>query len=117
MDAVLHNTGVFFEHLADVGWASLGLALACQFAKLTCVSRAWRNIIRSAFPESEVRARTVFGAVLARVGVNAIIPARGGDVVGLYIVKHRVEGSSYATLATTLVALTVFDFVLAACFI
>jgi glycosyltransferase 2 family protein len=117
MDAVLHNIGVFFEHLADVGWAALGLALVCQFVKLGCVSRAWRNIIQASYPESDVRWRPVFGAILARVGVNAIVPARGGDAVGLYIVKHRLEGSSYATLATSLIALTLFDFVLAACFI
>lgn len=117
MSAVLHNIGVFFGHLADVGWAALGLALVCHFAKLGCVSRAWRNIISASYPGSHPRWRTVFGALLARVGVNAIIPARGGDAVGLYIVRHRLEGSSYATLATTLIALTLFDSVLAACFI
>lgn len=117
MSEVLHNIGVFFEHLADVGWTALGLALLCQFAKLVCVSRAWRNIIAAAYPDAQVGWRSVFGAVLARVGVNAVVPARGGDAAGLYIVRHRVEGSSYATLATSLVALTVFDFVLALCFV
>jgi uncharacterized membrane protein YbhN (UPF0104 family) len=115
--AVLHNIGVFFGHMADVGWAALGLALLCQLTKLGCVSRAWRNIIGAAYPDAPPRWRTVLGAVLARVGVNAIVPARGGDAVGLYIVKHRVEGSSYATLATTLIALTLFDSVLASVFI
>jgi uncharacterized membrane protein YbhN (UPF0104 family) len=117
MSAVLHNIGVFFGHLADVGWTSLGLALACHFLKLCCVSRAWRNIIDAAYPEAEVRWRTVLGAILARVGVNAIIPARGGDIVGLYIVKHRVQGATYATLGSTLVVLTLFDSIAASCFI
>jgi uncharacterized membrane protein YbhN (UPF0104 family) len=113
MQGVLHDIGVFFDHLTDVGWTALGLALLCQFLKLCCVSRAWRNIIAAAYPERLVRWRAVFGAYLARVGVNAIIPARGGDAVGLFIAKHRVEGSTYPTLASTLVALTLFDFVLA----
>jgi uncharacterized membrane protein YbhN (UPF0104 family) len=117
LNAVLHNIGVFFEHLADVGWGSLGVALACQLVKLGCVSRAWRNIIAAAYPKADVRWRSIFGAILARVGVNAILPARGGDVLGLYIVKHRVEGAAYATLGTTLVALTLFDMVLASAFI
>ena len=117
MDAVLHNIGVFFSHLADVGWGALGLALLCQLAKLGCVSRAWRNIIGASYPGASLRWRSVFGAVLARVGVNAIVPARGGDAVGLYIVKHRLEGGSYATLASTLVALTLFDSMLALVFI
>src|SRR5262249_10987453 len=117
MSAVLHDIHVFFNHLADVGWTALGLALLCQFAKLCCVSRAWRNIIAAAYPDRLVRWRSVFGAYLARVGVNAIVPARGGDAVGLFIAKHRVEGSTYPTLASTLVALTLFDFVLALGFI
>jgi uncharacterized membrane protein YbhN (UPF0104 family) len=117
MSAVLHDIHVFFNHLTDVGWTALGLALLCQFLKLCCVSRAWRNIIAAAYPERLVRWRSVFGAYLARVGVNAIVPARGGDAVGLFIAKHRVEGSTYPTLASTLVALTLFDFVLASSFI
>jgi uncharacterized membrane protein YbhN (UPF0104 family) len=117
MSGVLHDIRVFFEHLADVGWTALGVALLCQFVKLGCVSRAWRNIIAASYPEAEVRWRSVWGALLARVGVNAIVPARGGDAVGLFIVKRRVEGSSYATLAATLVALTLFDSVVALVFI
>jgi uncharacterized membrane protein YbhN (UPF0104 family) len=117
MSAVFHNIGVFFGHLAAVGWTALGLALLCHFVKLACVSRAWRNIVDASYPESRVPWRTVWGAVLARVGINAIIPARGGDVAGLFLVKRRVEGSTFSTLATTLVALTLFDSVAASCFI
>jgi uncharacterized membrane protein YbhN (UPF0104 family) len=117
MSGVLHDIRVFFHHLADVGWAALAAALVCQFIKLGCVSRAWRNIIAAAYPDAAVRWRSVWGALLARVGVNAIVPARGGDAVGLFIVKRRVEGSTYPTLASTLVALTLFDSIVALGFI
>src|SRR6478672_6555238 len=117
MSGVLHDIRVFFDHLADVGWTALGVALLCQFVKLGCVSRAWRNIIAASYPETQVPWRSIWGAMLARVGVNAIVPARGGDAVGLFIAKRRVEGSSYATLAATLVALTLFDSVVALFFI
>jgi len=117
MSAVFHDIGVFFGHLADVGWTALAFALACQFVKVGCVSRAWRNIIAASYPDSTVRWRSIWGAILARVGVNAIVPARGGDAVGLFIVKRRVEGSTYPTLAATLLALTLFDSVVAFCFI
>jgi uncharacterized membrane protein YbhN (UPF0104 family) len=117
MNGVLHDIGVFFHHLADVGWTALGIALACQFVKLCCVSRAWRNILAAAYPDVKVRWRSVFGAFLGRVGVNAIVPARGGDAVGLFIVKRRIEGATYPTLGATLVALTLFDSVVALCFI
>jgi uncharacterized membrane protein YbhN (UPF0104 family) len=117
MNAVFHNIGVFFGHLADVGWTALGIALLCHLVKTGFVSRAWRNIIAASYPGQNVRWRSVFGAILARVGVNAIVPARGGDAVGLFIVKRRVEGSTYPTLGATLVALTLFDSVVAFCFI
>ena len=117
MGAVLHDIRVFFDHLADVGWTALGIALVCQFVKVGCVSRAWRNIIAASYPGSVVRWRSIWGAMLARVGVNAVLPARGGDAVGLFIVKRRVEGSTYPTLGATLIALTLFDSVVALCFI
>src|SRR5437764_4612093 len=117
MGAVLHNIGVFFGHLAAVGWGSLGLALLCQFTKVCCVSRAWHNIIDASYPEEHVPQRTVTGAMFARVGINAIVPARGGDVAALFLVKRRVAGSSIPTLGTTLIVLTLFDMVAASCFI
>ena len=64
MSAVLHDMRVFFDHLADVGWTALGIALLCQFVKVACVSRAWRNIIAAAYPESVVGWRSVWGAIL-----------------------------------------------------
>src|SRR2546423_4091861 len=117
MSAVLHDIRVFFDHLADVGWTALGIALLCQLTKLCCTSRAWRNILATSYAEENVRWRSIFGAYLARVGVNAIVPARGGDAVGLFIAKRRIEGATYPTLGATLVALTLFDSVLASCFI
>jgi uncharacterized membrane protein YbhN (UPF0104 family) len=117
LHAVFHNIGVFFGHLADVGWTALAAALACQFTKLCCVSTAWRNIIAASYPDERVPWRRVFAGYVARVGVNAVVPARAGDVAGLYIVKHRVGRTTYPTLASTLVSLTFFDFVAASCFI
>ena len=55
----------------------------------------------------------VCGAYVAGVGVNAIAPARAGDVVKLYLVRHRIAGSAYPTLASSLVVETLFDFVAA----
>ena len=117
MSAVLHDIRVFFDHLADVGWTALGIALLCQLTKLCCTSRAWRNILATSYAEENVRWRSIFGAYLARVGVNAIVPARGGDVAALFLVKRRVAGSSIPTLGTTLIVLTLFDMVAASCFI
>jgi uncharacterized membrane protein YbhN (UPF0104 family) len=55
----------------------------------------------------------VLGAYLAGVGVNSIVPGRVGDVVKIYLVHRRVEGTTYTTLASTLVTETLLDFVFA----
>ncbi|MGH3001241.1 MAG: lysylphosphatidylglycerol synthase transmembrane domain-containing protein [Gaiellaceae bacterium] len=110
MGHFLDAVGVFFHHLAAVRWDMLGLALACHLIKLLLRAGAWRAIVRAAYPGQRLRYRSVLGAYAAGVGVNSIVPARGGDVVKMYLVKHRLPESSYATLAPTLIVETLFDF-------
>jgi uncharacterized membrane protein YbhN (UPF0104 family) len=102
--------GVFFHHLAAVKWDMLGLALACHLIKLLLRAGAWRAIVHAAYPGQKLKYRSVLGAYAAGVGVNSIVPARGGDLVKMYLVKHRLPDSSYATLAPTLIVETLFDF-------
>jgi uncharacterized membrane protein YbhN (UPF0104 family) len=115
--SVLHAIGVFFNHLAAVEWKWLAIGILCQLGKLVAVSRAWRNIVQAAYPERRVPWRLMFGAYVAGTGVNAIIPARGGDVVRLFLAKRRIEGSTYTTLVSTSLLQTIFDMVVASCFI
>jgi uncharacterized membrane protein YbhN (UPF0104 family) len=103
----------FARHLAAVGWTALGLAIFFHLLRLAARVRGWQNILRAAYPDSRVRFRTVFGAYWAGVAVNAITPARGGDLVKIYLAKNGIKGSSYPTLGSTLVVETLFDFVLA----
>jgi glycosyltransferase 2 family protein len=111
--AFLHAVGVFFHHLTEVKWSALGLAIACHVIKLLFRTRAWQNIVRASYPDGRLKFRTAFGAYVAGVGVNSIAPARGGDLVKLYLVKHRLPVSTYPTLASTLVVETIFDFFVA----
>ncbi len=115
--SILHAIGVFFDHLASVEWKWLLLGIACHLCKLLAVSRAWRNIIKAAYPDRRVRWPQMFGAYVAGTGVNAIVPARGGDVVRLYLARHRVEDSTYTTLVSTSLLQTLFDMVVAGCFV
>lgn len=115
--SVLHAIWVFFHHLAAVEWKWLAIGILCHLCKLLAVSRAWRNIIQAAYPDRRVRWRQMFGSYVAGTGVNALIPARGGDVVRLFLAKRRVEGSTYTTLVSTSLLQTIFDMVVASCFI
>jgi uncharacterized membrane protein YbhN (UPF0104 family) len=111
--AFFHAVSVFWDHLAAVRWQALAIALGWQYLKLVLRGLAWRNILAAAYPETRVRTLPVFGAYVAGVGVNAIAPARVGDVVKLYLVKHRIDGSTYPALASSLFTETLFDFVAA----
>ncbi|MGZ4414878.1 MAG: lysylphosphatidylglycerol synthase transmembrane domain-containing protein, partial [Gaiellaceae bacterium] len=112
-----HAIGVFFHHLAAVEWKWLAIGILCHLCKLVAVSRAWQNIIRAAYPDRPVRWRQMFGSYVAGTGVNALIPARGGDVVRLFLAKRQIEGSTYTTLVSTSLLQTLFDMLVATCFI
>jgi uncharacterized membrane protein YbhN (UPF0104 family) len=110
---VFHAIGVFFSQLASVEFGPLLLAIACHLLKTVCTSRAWRNTIVAAYPEATVPWRTIYGSYIAGVGVNAVVPARGGDAVKLYLAHRSVQGATYMTLAATLLVLSIFDTVIA----
>jgi uncharacterized membrane protein YbhN (UPF0104 family) len=113
VDDFFHAVRVFGDHLAAVHWQLLAIALGLHLTKLVLRAVAWRAILRASYPDARPRFRSVFGAYVAGVGVNSVAPARGGDLIKLYLIKHRVKGSHYPTLAPTLVAETVFDFFVA----
>jgi glycosyltransferase 2 family protein len=104
-----HAVQVFLDHLTLVALAPLGLAVLCHVLKMACRARAWGNIVAAAYPASTVRYRDIFGAYAAGVGVNTLVPARGGDLVKLYLARRKVEGATYTTLASTFLAEAVFD--------
>jgi uncharacterized membrane protein YbhN (UPF0104 family) len=109
VSAVFDAIGTFFEQLADVNFGALGLAICCHLLKTCCTSMAWRNTIAAAYPETPVRWRSIWAAYMSAVGVNAIIPARGGDAVKLYLAHRAVPGSTYIGLGATLLVLSFFD--------
>src|ERR671914_1659039 len=111
--AVLDAIEVFFENLAAVDPQPLGLAVLCHMLKLAAVTRAWRNIVADAYPDERVRWRPLFGSYVAGVGINAILPARGGDVVKLYLAKRSLPSATYTTLTATLLVQSIFDVVAA----
>jgi uncharacterized membrane protein YbhN (UPF0104 family) len=113
MHAFFQAVHVFWHHLAAIRWEPLGIAVALHLLKLVLRAAAWRNILAASYPDEPVRRLPVLGAYVAGVGVNAIAPARAGDLVKLYLVRRRIPGSAYPSLASSLVVETLFDFVAA----
>jgi uncharacterized membrane protein YbhN (UPF0104 family) len=106
---VLDAIGVFFEQLASVDFGPLALAVVCHLAKGAVRARAWRNVLAAAYPDVPVQWRSAFGAYAAGVGLNSILPARIGDLVRLYLMRRRIAGASYPTLASSLLVEAIFD--------
>jgi len=109
LDAFLHAAETFFKHLADVKWGALALALGLHFTHICCRSRAWFNTLRAAYPGGAFRFRRILGSYVAGVGVNSVVPIRGGDVVKIYLAKNSIPGSRYPTVTSSFFVESVFD--------
>jgi uncharacterized membrane protein YbhN (UPF0104 family) len=99
----------FFSNLADVRIAPLLLGLLAFGVYLTFRARASFNILRAAYPTEVFRFRDIWGAYFAGYGFNAVIPARGGDVVRLFLTKTSVPRSSYPAVGASFVVEAGFD--------
>jgi uncharacterized membrane protein YbhN (UPF0104 family) len=101
--------GKFFSDIAAVHWGALLLALLFFAANLTLRSRAFFNALRAAYPAVRFQWRRIWGAYWAAVGFNNVVPARGGDVIKLFLVKSSIPGSSFATCYAAFWCESVFD--------
>lgn len=109
LDAFLDAVETFFSNLAAVHWGALAIALALHFGNLTLRSRAWFNALRAAYPAERFRWRSILGSYVAGVGVNSVVPVRGGDVVKVYLARNSIPNSRYPTVASSLLAESPFD--------
>lgn len=99
----------FFAGLADVRFGPLLLGLLAFGVYLSFRARASFNILRAAYPLETIRFRDIWGAYFAGYGFNAVIPARGGDVVRLFLTKTSIPNSSYPAVASSFVVELGFD--------
>jgi glycosyltransferase 2 family protein len=114
---ILDGVNAFFDQLGSVHFLPLALAIGCHLLKLACTSRAWRNVLAAAYPEERVRWRSIYGAYLAGVGINAIIPARAGDAVRIVLAHRAIPTSTYTTVVSSTLVLSFFDFLAASLFL
>ena len=97
--AFFDAVGDFFGSLAAIQWLSLLIALVAVGIYLSLRARASFHILRAAYPEERFQFRYIWGAYIAAYGFNSVVPARGGDVVRLFLTKSSVPNSSYPAVA------------------
>ena len=114
---VLDGVDAFLDQIGSVAFLPLALAICCHLLKMACTSRAWRNVLAAAYPESHVPWFSIYGAYLAGVGINAIIPARAGDAVRIVLAHRAIPGSTYTTVVSSTLVLSFFDMFAASLFL
>ncbi len=109
ISSFLDAVGQFFSDLAAVHWFALVLGLAFFGLNLTLRSRAFFHSLRAAYPAVAFQWRRVWGAYFAAVGFNNVVPARGGDVIKLFLTRSSIPGSRYPTVAAAFFVESIFD--------
>jgi uncharacterized membrane protein YbhN (UPF0104 family) len=109
VDRFLDAAGNFFEFLARIQLPYLALALALSLALQLCRAHAWANALRAAYPDDRVNERGVIASFLIGVGMNGILPARGGDAIKIVLAKRSVRDSSYPAIISSFAVLAPFD--------
>ncbi|MCW2968087.1 MAG: flippase-like protein [Solirubrobacteraceae bacterium] len=101
--------GKFFSSIASVSWGPLLLGMLFFGCDLTLRSRAFFHALRAAYPEARISWRRIWGAYVAGAGVNGVLPARGGDVIKLFLTHGSVEGASYPAVGATFLVEVIFN--------
>lgn len=103
LELLLHRAASVNPWLAALGCVLYILAQAVR-------PRGWHTILRAAYPDAtQLKPRHTSAAYLAGAGLNGIIPARGGDIVKLWLVHRRIPDARYPTLAATFLPETLFE--------
>jgi uncharacterized protein (TIRG00374 family) len=112
-DSFFDAVGSFFSNLAHVQWPALLLALVAFTVYLTLRARASLHILRAAYPDTRIEFKRVWGAYFAGYGFNSVVPARGGDVIRLFLTRNAVPGSTFPAIAAAISVEWVFDLTIA----
>ena len=104
--------GDFFGRLANIRLGALALGLGFFGLYLTIRSRAYFHVLRAAYPDQRIAWRRVWGAYIAAYGFNNVIPARGGDVIKLFLVRNSIPGASYSAVGASFFVELIFDAVM-----
>jgi uncharacterized membrane protein YbhN (UPF0104 family) len=104
-----NSAAEFFRHLSEIDWSSFMIALLLLLAMQLARARAWRNVLRAAYPDRDIPFLPLSAAYLAGAGINAVVPAHAGDVTKVFLVKRQIPGSSYPAVTSSFLVQTVFD--------
>ncbi len=109
LESFANRAEAFFDNLSAIDWSAFTLALLFLLGMQLSRAWAWRNVLRAAYPEARISFLPLSAAYLAGAGINAILPARAGDVTKIFLVKRQIPGSSYPAVTSSFLVQSVFD--------
>ena len=113
MSSFFDAVGDFLGNLASVHWGALAIGLLAFLAYLTLRARAYFNVLRAAYPDERIEFRRIWGAYMAAYGFNNVVPARGGDVIKLFLTRTSIPSSSYPAVGSSFLVEAIFDLCMA----
>jgi uncharacterized protein (TIRG00374 family) len=113
VSAFFDAVGDFFSSLASIQWLALLIGLVAFITYLSIRARAYFNVLRAAYPDERFEFRRIWGAYVAAYGFNNVVPARGGDVIKLFLVKSSIPNSSYPAVGSSIFVEAIFDLCMA----
>jgi uncharacterized membrane protein YbhN (UPF0104 family) len=108
-EAFFSRAAEFFRHLSEIEWTTFGIALLCLLGMQLARAWAWRNVLRAAYPDKPIPFMPLAAGYLAGAGINAVVPARAGDVTKVFLVKRQIPESSYPAVTSSFLVQTIFD--------
>jgi uncharacterized membrane protein YbhN (UPF0104 family) len=112
-ESFFEAVGEFADSLARIHWGSLLLGCLVFLGYLSLRSRAYYNIVRAAYPDERIDFKQIWGAYIAAYGFNSVVPARGGDVIRVFLTKSAVPNSSWPAVGSSLSVEFIFDLCMA----
>ena len=109
VSSFVDGVGSFADGIAKIHPLDLLIALVCFGIYLTIRARAFFHILRAAYPTERIAFRQIWGAYVAAYGFNNIIPARGGDVIKLFLSRTSVPHSTYSAIGSAFFVEVIFD--------
>src|SRR5437016_5311831 len=77
--------------LAGVSALLLVAGLALHAMKLAARARAWQNVLRASLPERRVRFADAAVPYLAGIGVGAVVPLGGGELLRVALARAQLH--------------------------
>lgn len=99
----------FFSNLAKIDPISLVIGLLAFGIYLSFRAKAFYNVLQAAYPAERIEFKRIWGAYIAAYGFNNVIPARGGDVIKVFLCRTSIPSSSYPAIGAAFFVEAGFD--------